>query len=181
MHRMVSPPGRTYSYLLQIAQIMLCVLSHLAGMSCEAALPGVCWEIRVVEGIPGPGSASGRSAKSNFFYFLDFFDFVVHLFMSSILRIYPASPRRPLITRIHNQHRHLWRNLRTIRTSSQNYAHSSRKSAKHTPTSPCRPSVREVSSRNLRTIRTSFYMRTRSPRRGASKCARDWRGAERPR
>ncbi|MDR1232322.1 MAG: hypothetical protein LBK61_13090 [Spirochaetaceae bacterium] len=29
--------------------------------------------------------------------------------------------------------------------------------------------------RNQRTIRTRFYKGTRSPRRGASKCARDWR------
>ncbi|MDR1230914.1 MAG: hypothetical protein LBK61_05885 [Spirochaetaceae bacterium] len=38
------------------------------------------------------------------------------------------------------------------------------------------PSKTRVILRNLRTVRTRFYRGTHSPCKGASKCARDWRG-----
>jgi hypothetical protein len=39
--------------------------------------------------------------KERYANFFDFFDFAVHFIICPILRRYPASPRRPQITRIH--------------------------------------------------------------------------------
>jgi hypothetical protein len=84
----VIPIGRTYFFL------------RGAYRASSALLNTACLTVK--------SNKSKEFALRYFLYFFDLFGFVVHFLVCPILRRYPVSPR------IHNQHRHLWRNLRPL-------------------------------------------------------------------